>query len=218
MDRFSIILRAECDTVWQAAIGHRFVNELFAGTVSDRHLRHYLVQDYQFLDGFVALLGAAIASADEYAARVRLSQFAALITSEENTYFQRCFDLLGVSGMERTAPVLTPVTRRFQAIMHEAACSRQYANCLAVLCVAEGLYLEWADQPGRPLPPLFQHAEWITLHANDYFRDFVGWLRSELDRTCAKLSPAALQEVRCLFQRAVQLELAFFDNVYESHT
>lgn len=93
---FSQVLRAECQKDWQAAIQHRFVDEIFAGTLSSEHLRHYLVQDYQFVDRFVALLGAAIASADQYAARVRFSQFAAMITSDENTYFQRCFDLLRV--------------------------------------------------------------------------------------------------------------------------
>lgn len=84
---FSQVLRAECQKDWQAAIQHRFVDEIFAGTLSSEHLRHYLVQDYQFVDRFVALLGAAIASADQYAARVRFSQFAAMITSDENTYF-----------------------------------------------------------------------------------------------------------------------------------
>ena len=101
---FSQVLRAECQKDWQAAIQHRFVDEIFAGTLSSEHLRHYLVQDYQFVDRFVALLGAAIASADQYAARVRFSQFAAMITSDENTYFQRCFDLLRVPPIERTTP------------------------------------------------------------------------------------------------------------------
>ena len=64
---FSQVLRAECQKDWQAAIQHRFVDEIFAGTLSSEHLRHYLVQDYQFVDRFVALLGAAIASADQYA-------------------------------------------------------------------------------------------------------------------------------------------------------
>ncbi|RKW40668.1 MAG: TenA family transcriptional regulator, partial [Lautropia sp.] len=73
---FSQVLRAECQKDWQAAIQHRFVDEIFAGTLASEHLRHYLVQDYQFVDRFVALLGAAIASADQYAARVRFSQFA----------------------------------------------------------------------------------------------------------------------------------------------
>ena len=55
---FSQILRAECQEDWQAAIQHRFVDEIFAGTLASEHLRHYLVQDYQFVDRFVALLGA----------------------------------------------------------------------------------------------------------------------------------------------------------------
>ena len=146
---FSQVLRAECQKDWQAAIQHRFVDEIFAGTLSSEHLRHYLVQDYQFVDRFVALLGAAIASADQYAARVRFSQFAAMITSDENTYFQRCFDLLRVPAIERSTPTLDDVTLQFQELMHEAAETRRYASALAVLCVAEGLYLEWADQPGR---------------------------------------------------------------------
>mgnify|MGYP000844402596 FL=1 len=211
---FSQLLRAECQEDWQAAIQHRFVDEIFAGTLASEHLRHYLVQDYQFIDRFVALLGAAIASADQYAARVRFSQFAAMITSDENTYFQRCFDLLRVPTIERTTPTLDNVTLQFQDLMREAAETRRYASALAVLCVAEGLYLEWADQPGRALPPEFQHAEWITLHANDFFRDFVAWLRSELDRVGATIPVEQQDEARRFFHRAVALERAFFDSVY----
>ena len=40
---FSQVLRAECQKDWQAAIQHRFVDEIFAGTLSSEHLRHYLV-------------------------------------------------------------------------------------------------------------------------------------------------------------------------------
>ena len=214
MNGFSETLRSECADDWEACLDHRFVHELFTGRIRDDHLRRYLVQDYQFIDRFVALLGAAIASADHFAARVRLSRFAAMITSDENTYFIRCFDQLGVSEAERRSPTLLPVTQAFQGLMAEASQSLSYANALAVLCVAEGLYLDWADQPGRPLPKDFRHAEWITLHANDFFRDFVGWLRAELDRVGQDLSPAEQQEARQLFRHAVKLERAFFDSVY----
>ena len=61
---------------WQACVQHRFVHEIFAGTLDDAVLRRYLVQDYQFINRFVALLGAAIASADVFAPRVTLAQFA----------------------------------------------------------------------------------------------------------------------------------------------
>lgn len=214
---FAEQLRQSNITDWNACLQHRFVDEIFDGSLDDAVLRHYLVQDYQFINRFVALLGAAIASADVFAPRVTLSQFAAMITSDENTYFLRSFDTLGVPESERLAPVLTPQTQAFQRLMHEAAQSLNYANCIAVLAVAEGLYLDWADQPAKqslPLPARFEHAEWITLHANDFFRGFVAWLRSELDRVGPQLSETARAEAAQYFQRAVQLERQFFDHVY----
>jgi thiaminase/transcriptional activator TenA len=199
---------------WDAAVQHRFIDELFAGTVADDVLTHYLVQDYQFIDRFVALLGAAIASADRYTSRVRLARFAAMITSDENTYFLRSFDALGVPDRHRVAPQLTAPTKAFQDLMAEAAESRVYPLCLSVLVVAEWLYLSWAERASGALPPRFEHAEWITLHNNPAFAEFVGWLRSELDRTGSALDDAQQARSADLFARAVKLERAFFDHVY----
>lgn len=203
-------LRAANAADWDAAIQHRFVRELCAGTVEPAVMRRYLVQDYQFIDRFVMLLGAAIASADNYPSRLRLAGFLAMITSDENTYFQRAFDALNVPASERRAPALTETTVGFQVLMAEAAQSRSYAQCLAVLLVFEGIYLAWAERHTGPLPPNFVHAEWIRLHDNDFFRGFVGWLGAELDR----VGPA--EEAACarLFSRAVRLERQFFDDLY----
>lgn len=211
---FSARLRAASAEHWDAAITHRFVRELSAGTVLPEVMRFYLVQDYQFIDRFVALLGTAIATADSYAARLRLSRFLAMITSDENTYFVRAFDALGVPEAERVSPPLIAVVREFQGLMAEAAETRLYAGALSVLVVAEWLYLSWAERHEGPLPPDFIHAEWITLHDNSFFRDFVGWLRQELDRAGAALSPAQRTECESLFQRAVALERGFFDSLY----
>jgi len=211
---FTLQLRDHCRADWDAAVNHQFVTELFTGAVDDAVMAHYLVQDYQFADSFVVLLGAAIASADSFAARVHLCQFAAMVTSEENTYFLRSFDQLGVAEPHRTHPPLSAPTQGFQTLMREAAATQQYAQCLSVLVVAEWLYLSWAERCPDTLPPNFVHAEWITLHNNAFFTDFVGWLRSELDR----VGPAAdvAIQARCadLFGRAVALERAFFDHAY----
>ena len=213
--RFSESLKELNRTPWQACTQHRFINEMFAGTLDDAVLHRYLVQDYQFINQFVALLGAAIASADQFAPRVTLSQFAAMITSDENTYFIRSFDALGVAEADRHLPQLSLPTVQFQALMGQAARSQKYANCLAVLCVAEGLYLDGFDLPDQSLPPRFEHAEWISLHANAFFRDFVGWLRAELDRMGESIDPDARAEAADYFSRAVALEQAFFDHVYQ---
>ncbi|MBN9278661.1 MAG: TenA family transcriptional regulator, partial [Hyphomicrobium sp.] len=98
-----------------------------------------------------------------------------------------------------------------KAIMREAAATRSYAAALSVLNVAEWLYLDWAMKAPKPLPSNFVHAEWVTLHDNPHFRDFVAFLRVELDR----VGPSEPEISKDFFLRAVALERAFFDAAYE---
>src|SRR5467141_2271316 len=74
-ERFTETMRAESEAGWSHAVQHRFVNELFAGAVPDAVMARYLIQDHRFLDSFLVLLGAALASADTFAARLRFGRF-----------------------------------------------------------------------------------------------------------------------------------------------
>src|SRR5947207_1504836 len=197
-ERFTERLRAASEPAWSDAVRHRFVNELFAGAVPDAVMGRYLIQDHRFLDSFLTLLGAALASADTFEARVRFGRFIGMVSGEENTFFLRAFEALGVTEDRRAADPDTQPTAGFKAIMREAAETCSYAAALSVLVVAERLYLDWASQAPKPLPDNFVHAEWITLHDNPDFRGFVDFLRAELDRvgpympTCAATSSVGL--------------------------
>ena len=174
-------------------------------------MRWYLQQDYQFVDGFVRLLASAIAHAPGLSDSVPAAQFLGVITGPENTYFLRAMEALG------TAPITdpAPVTRDFQNLMAEAAASGRYEQMLAVLVVAEWVYLEWATPENPPAPDLpFWFAEWITLHAGEGFEGVVDYLRGQLDKVWPTLDSAAQDEVARLFDRAVTLERAFFDAAY----
>ena len=210
-ERFTDSLREASEPAWSKATGHRFVTELFDGSVPERVMASYLIQDHRFLDSFLILLGAAIATADSFEARLRFGRFAGMVSVEENTYFLRSFEALGVSEQERSETPDTRPTAGFKAIMREAATTRSYTAALAVLNVAEWLYLEWAMKAPRPLPSNFVHAEWITLHDNPDFQDFVAFLRAELDR----VGPLDPDVARDFFLRAVALELAFFEAAYD---
>ena len=48
-------------------------------------MANYLIQDHRFLDRFLILLGAALASADTFAARLRFGRFIGMVSAEENT-------------------------------------------------------------------------------------------------------------------------------------
>lgn len=208
---FTETLRGASEPAWSQAVQHRFVSELFAGTISEKVMAGYLIQDHRFLDSFLTLLGAAIATADSFEAKLRFGRFVGMVSGEESTYFLRAFDALGVTEKDRAETSDTESTKGFQAIMREAAATRSYAAALAVLNVSEWLYLEWAMKAPSPLPSNVVHAEWITLHDNPDFRDFVAFLRAELDR----VGPAEEAVSRDFFLRAVALERAFFDAAYE---
>ncbi|MFC7344680.1 TenA family protein [Saccharopolyspora griseoalba] len=209
-DSFSDQLRERSEPDWTAVVRHPFTDALFDGSIPDERMRSYLVQDYQFVDDFLALLGAAVAGADRYASRLALAGSIAVVTSEENTYFQRSFDALGVAEADRVDPVLDPATVAFRDLMRETRDGGSYAEILTVLTVAEWTYLDWAKRaPSKP--GSFVHAEWIELHANPDFEEWVGWLRAELDRVGADLDEQ--ERARCLrlFQRATRCEVDFFD-------
>ena len=209
---FTETLRRQNQKTWDSAVSHRFVTELFEGSVDDAVMAGYLVQDYRFLDGFLLLLGSAVATADGLAPRLTLARFAGEVAGDENTYFLRAFDALGVTEKQRCETPDTEPTAAFIALFREAADTREYAAILAVLVVAEWLYLDWAVRAPEPLPESFVHAEWITLHNYPQFHDTVGFLRAELDR----VGPAQRELAEDFFTRAVEIELAFFDATYES--
>jgi len=209
-ERFTEILRAASEPDWSDAVAHRFVKELFTGAVADAVMARYLIQDHRFLDSFLTLLGAVLASADMFEAKLRFGRFIGSVSSEENTYFLRAFEALGVTEDRRAADPDTQPTAGFKAIMREAAETHSYALALSVLVVTEWLYLDWASRAPKPLPNNFVHAEWIALHDNPDFRGFVDFLRAELDR----VGPAHADLCRDLFRRAVAHELSFFEAAY----
>lgn len=213
--RFTNWCRARAEPDWTAATEHRFTEELRAGTLENAVFRQYLAQDYAFLDPLVGTFGHALGDAQSMAAKSRLTDFLGTLTDEENDYFERSFDALDVPETERIDPKLTPTTRAFQDLLGRAARAGGYAETLAVLVPVEWIYRSWAGEAMDEPPTQFYLAEWIELHDNPAFDEFVTWLRAELDREGAAASPRRQRRLARLFRRTVELEVAFFDSAYE---
>jgi thiaminase/transcriptional activator TenA len=215
-DRFTEWLRARSDERWDEATGHRFTEELADGTLEADVLRRYLLQDYVFLREATGLVAAAAADAPDVDSRGEIAEFLAMLCSDENDYFRRAFEELGVPESTYEAPDLTPTTEAFLDLVHRAENEGGYAESLAVFVPAEWVYLEWgrrADERADDDLP-FTHREWIDLHAEDSFVEFVTWLRGELDRVGPDLAPRRQRHVARLFERTVDLEVAFFEAAY----
>ncbi|MFB6114153.1 MAG: TenA family protein [Halodesulfurarchaeum sp.] len=214
--RFTDWLRQRSEPNWTEATTHRFPRELGADELDDWVFRRYLIQDYAFLETLVGTFGHAVGDAPSMAATSRIVDFLAVLTADEHDYFDRAFDALDVPDAEIADPDVTPTTRTFQDLLERAGREGGYAETLAVLVPAEWIYFEWATAVSGSPPDRFYLAEWIDIHAEDSFADFVEWLRSELDREGETASPSRRDRLERHFRRTVELEVAFFESAYES--
>ena len=206
---FSEWLRAGAEPDWSAVVSHPFAEAIGRGDVPAENMRRYLIQDFQFVDAFTALLGAAVACADSFEARVPFGRFLGQIaTDTERSYFRRALTALGADAGPAEPE---PVTAEFRTLMDETRTRQDHPAILAVLCVAEWSYLEWASRAAGPLPEDFVHREWVELHSGPDFEAWVAFLRGELDRLGPTLDEAGQFRVLDVFRRTVQLERRFFD-------
>lgn len=212
--RFTDWLREQSEPAWTEATTHRFASELGAGTIDDEVMCRYLVQDYAFVETLVGTFGHAVGEAPSMAAKRRFTEFLSVLTADENDYFERSFEALGVEKDEYANPERTSTTEALVDLLERAAREGGYAETLAVLVPAEWVYLTWPTEVGDESPDLFYHAEWIGLHASESFRSFVEWLRTELDREGAAASDRRQEKLARLATRTVELEAAFFEAAY----
>ena len=225
--RFTDWLRARSEPAWTDAVEHRFVRELGAGTLDTGAFEAYLVEDYAFVNELVGAFGFAVGDAPEMAAKRRLVEFLDILTDEENDYFERSFEALGVPENRWQNSTPGDTTEAFVDLLGHAARKGGYAETLTVLVPAEWIYESWATavaathgnpaadgspSAGADLP--FYYAEWVDLHAVDTFVEFVDWLRGELDACGPDLSTRRQARVERFFRRTVEYEVAFFDAAY----
>ncbi len=193
---------------WQLAINHPFTEALGDDRLDDETYARYLIQDYAFIDTLVNLVARTIANAPSMPPKTVLAGFLAALTSDENTYFLRSFEALGLSEEQYLNPELHPVS---QGIIDTMKASEQcYEHAIICLCVAEWSYLSWSKtQAEKPRGSRFYLQEWIDIHVLPEFEQFVAWLRGQVD-SFADRDSKTLEQLAELFCRMVRLEHQFF--------
>lgn len=214
--RFSDWLVLQVGSDWAAATEHEFTKAIGDDTMPAPAYVRYLIEDYTFITDLASTLGYLVAKAPTMRSKARLSAFLALLTSEENDYFERSFAALNASEATYRAAAQGPVTRQFSNLLLTSSGKGTYAEGLACLLCAEWVYLTWGlREAKKPRPEAFYLAEWIDLHAVPGFESFVGWLREEMDVVGNALSETERQRVAQCFKDMCALEVAFFDAVWE---
>ena len=215
LEKFSEYLKKCSGKLWNEATNHKFTNELKNDKLEDHIFKKYIIQDYIFIETLVTLIGKAVYISPNMNSKIKWANFLYAITSDENNYFQRSFDVLDVSKEERTNTKLFLSISDFSKLMHGVANNGTYEEILAVILAAEWIYDTWASNAKKPYPKRFYLSEWITLHNNSSFKDTVAWIKKELDIISQKLTISEQHKVANLFIKIVRLEVSFFDACYK---
>ncbi|KAJ9469688.1 Aminopyrimidine aminohydrolase [Diplonema papillatum] len=214
--RFTDWLVQEAGDAWVTATEHAFTKALTDGQMSRKVYAEYLMEDYSFVFDLVSVLGYLVAKAPTMRAKRRLSAFLAAVTSEENDYFIRSFEELGVPEAQYNARGQGTVTKAFSELLLGTAKADGYAEGLTLLLCAEWVYMTWGVREAAcKRPPEFFYNEWIDLHANEHFVAFVEWLREEADAQSASLTEAQKKRQAGLFRKMCELETAFFEAAWQ---
>lgn len=214
--RFTEWLRGRAEPDWTAATTHRFTRKLGNDTLDEGVFRRYLLQDYAALQAGATVTGYAVGQAPTMAEKARLTESLAVLTGDEHDYFERSFDALDVPEDEYSDPSLTPTTRAFCDLGRLAAYQGDFEETLASILAGEWVYFAWADAVADDTPSRFYLAEWIDIHHTERFEAYVEWLRNRLDEYGPALSPRRQRSVESVFTRKIALEVAFFEQGYDS--
>lgn len=207
-------LRQEVDHAWNRAVRHKFVNELFTGELPDKVLATYLIQDYHFFEGGLSQIGACVAFASSLPAKIRFAKQLGFLGYNENNYFEKSLHELGVSAIEIENSTLTDTTKSYIKQMTDTTNTCSYPELLAMIVVAEWIYLDWG-QLHLELPPRSLHREWIELHRGDSFFEWTQFLVDELEKALS-VDKSAADRVSSLFRKTVELEGDFFDDAFRN--
>ncbi len=206
---------------YYGAVNHLFVEEMVNGTLDREKFKKYLIQDYVFINSFVHLVSYILAYSETMYQKYRFSKFLAMITSDENGYFIRSFEELGVSTEVYSTAELSPVMEKFLNLINKGIetgkedSARGYRNCLAVLMCAESVYCDWGVKNENKSPKEYYFNEWIKLHNNEDFRELVKWLKEEVDNINFSNSDEE-KEMKEFFEEACRLEIDFFEESYKN--
>lgn len=206
--------RADNEALWERAVTHPFVQELTLGTLPLEKFQRYFLQDYAFLREFSTLLALSVAKSPDTDTARRLATFLAGILEGEEGLFRGTFREWGWPEERWRLPSRLPTALAMGDFMVRVAYEGSFPELLTVLVATEGVYLDWATravEAGRS-PERKVYRDWIDIHSNAEFTEFVGWLMETFDAMA--VTDAQREQAGRLFRETLRHEAAFWEMGY----
>lgn len=185
----------------EAALEHRFIRGLAAGTLDQAAYGAYIGQDATFLESFARAYALALAKAPD---RAGVEAFADLVAGvrDELRLHSSVAERWGINMSTVVPGAATLAYTDF--LLATAATGGPGAICAAMTpCMRLYAYLGQSLALGS-VAPLYQ--EWVSTYADPGFEALAVTIEDLLDRYVGDIAT-----VRPTYRRAMRLELGFFD-------
>jgi thiaminase/transcriptional activator TenA len=198
--------------VFEAMVGHRFVQDIKADRLPKQVFERYLVFEGAFVDTAISIFAYAAAKAETIVQKRWLIGVLDALANQQIAYFEKTFAERGIdlAAYDTAIPEVAAFCDGMLAISQDGG----YLDTVAAMFAAEWMYWTWSKEAARhPMSdPLLK--EWVDLHAHEDFAAQALWLKEELDAAGEGMDAAERSRLSGIFGRAQALEIAFHDAPY----
>lgn len=209
---FTDRLERVAEPIWDDTLDHPMVAQLGAGTLDEAPFRHWVRQDYVFLENYCRLFAHGAARAPDLD---RLRTFADLLTAtaEEEMSLHRSYAAeFGIDEADLEATEPSPTTRGYTDFLVRTAATGSFGDLVAVLLPCMWGFNETAERLAADgLPDDERYAEWIRTYAGDEFTELTAWCIDLADEVARDAPEADRERYVDLFRTSARYEYRFWD-------
>ena len=215
--KLSEILFAKTKELWDEASSKPFVIDMAKGTLDKALFRRYMLQDYLYLQDYIAMLNEIKGICGDEKTAGFLDEIIAGTTREAETVHRSNMEELGITDEELAKSVSFPVITEYVSYMR--GCVETYGllggltallQCSWVYAyIAEKTVSSYADEITKS-----EYGSWFEAYScQSYLNTNQMWI-DLLDKECEGSDEALASEMCVIFERCARFENEFWDELY----
>ncbi|MEJ5369638.1 MAG: thiaminase II [Bryobacteraceae bacterium] len=211
-DGFAEECRRAAAPVWQKALGHRFLQELAAGTLAKEKFRFYLEQDLLYLREFSRLLLELAAKAPDGEAAQTLARHAGEAIREEAALHA---SILGLRKEERESGRLrfemAPTNIAYVNHLKASVGRGGFLEGMAAVLPCYWIYLDAGKRLAEKGSPVAEYQQWIRQYSGADYERSVKEALAIFDRAAREAGARDREAARAAFERSARYEWMFWE-------
>lgn len=213
--KFSEYLRQEASQILAATYAHPFIQGIAEGNLGADQLKHYVKQDFEYLNSMIKSRGLAISRCESREDMEMFHKSIAYVLYDEGKAHENLCRVAGVDYEELQGFPLAPSAHQYISHMIATAATGSVGDIIAATLPCPWMYLEIGRQLVQEVNPEPTHPfyDWITIYGKEDSAAVDRYF-ARLDEIAEESSQAAKDRMRDLFMTSCRMEYMFFDMAY----